>query len=1023
MASTYTLNNGIELIGTGEQSGTWGDTTNTNFELVDTALDGQVSVTLASAGSSGSPNNLPVSDGATSNGRNRMITFTDGTDLGATAFVQLTPNDSEKIIYVRNNLRGSRSIILFQGTYNASNDYEIPAGTTAIIYFDGAGSGAVAANVFNNAHFDALNVVGNATVGGNVTVTGTVDAGTVEFDNLSGTGAVSVTNILDEDNMASNSATALSTQQSIKAYVDAQVGSFDTLAEVLAQGNTTGGTDLAVSAGDDITFTNTSKAIFGTGGASSQLQIYSDGSNSYVDDAGAGTLYIRGSRVTFDKYTGETMVDMVPDGAVNLFYNNVNVFQTAASGINVTGAVTADSLTVNGSLGDFQVSTGGNQLSLTYNGNNYINTTGDGSALNFRMTSAYTQAMQINSNNDISFYEDTGTTPKMVWKASDERLGIGTAAPSAPLQVVSTAGSIPALGAASSHAAIGSSGFGTMIGTKSTGVGYIQQQRFDGTATAYDLLLQPNSGNVGIGTAAPASVLHVKASTPVFTLQATAVGNAATPFISAVDSNSDVKWRVGNLSTGTPDLFISSNGGGTRFTTGSGYTEAMRIDSSGKVGIGTVSPAYPLVVSNGGAGGIEFVPDAASGTSQILAYDRTASAYDTLRLNAASHEFNISGSNKMIINSSGNVGIGTTAPSAKLHVLGSGAVPLRWGDTSALGTLTYSGSDPIIQSNTGNMLFYSSGTETMRLTPANLTLPDLGATTTTIGVADAASNYYNVIGRGSLILKASSAVAGSNAQSGGRLVLEAGNSYNGQSGQVYIRAGKNLVDNAKAEIIFQQGLVESARFSPKRSLLLGTTVDNATFTVQGNASTSYTAYLVGSASGSGYNLLCRGYTTTGVAVRFLNSAGADVGSIDYSASATSYTSPSDYRLKTDVQPMTGASARVQSLNPVNFEWIADGTRVDGFLAHEAQAVVPEAVIGTKDAMMDEEYEVTAAIEATYDDDGNELTEAVDAVMGTRNVPDYQGIDQSKIVPLLTAALQEALNKIDDLETRLTALEG
>ena len=115
--------------------------------------------------------------------------------------------------------------------------------------------------------------------------------------------------------------------------------------------------------------------------------------------------------------------------------------------------------------------------------------------------------------------------------------------------------------------------------------------------------------------------------------------------------------------------------------------------------------------------------------------------------------------------------------------------------------------------------------------------------------------------------------------------------------------------------------------------------------------------------------------------------------------------------------MTGASARVQALNPVNFEWIADGSRVDGFLAHEAQAVVPEAVHGTKDAMRDEEYEVTPAV---LDDDGNETTAAV---MGTRSVPDMQGIDQSKLVPLLTAALQEALTKIDDMETRLAALEG
>jgi len=91
--------------------------------------------------------------------------------------------------------------------------------------------------------------------------------------------------------------------------------------------------------------------------------------------------------------------------------------------------------------------------------------------------------------------------------------------------------------------------------------------------------------------------------------------------------------------------------------------------------------------------------------------------------------------------------------------------------------------------------------------------------------------------------------------------------------------------------------------------------------------------------------------------------------------------------------MTGASERVQALKPVNFAWKADGSRVDGFLAHEAQEVVPECVTGVKDA--------------------------VDA----EGKPKYQGIDQSKLVPLLTAALQEALTKIDSLTARIEALEG
>jgi len=130
----------------------------------------------------------------------------------------------------------------------------------------------------------------------------------------------------------------------------------------------------------------------------------------------------------------------------------------------------------------------------------------------------------------------------------------------------------------------------------------------------------------------------------------------------------------------------------------------------------------------------------------------------------------------------------------------------------------------------------------------------------------------------------------------------------------------------------------------------------------------------------------------GTATAFLR-AGAIVGSVAVTATGTSYNTSSDYRLKTDVQDMTDALDRLADLRPVNFEWISDGTRVDGFLAHEAAETVPEAVTGEKDAV---------------DADGE---------------PIYQGIDQAKLVPLLTAALQEAVAKIDALETRVAALEG
>jgi len=177
MPSTYTTNLGIEKIATGEQSGTWGNTTNTNLDILDQSIDGIISITLASAGSSGSPNSLPITDGAVSNGRNKFIEFVDGGDLGATAYVQLTPNDSEKIVHIRNSLSASRSIIVFQGTYNASNDYEILNGEDVLLKFDGAGAGAVVSQVFANLSLPSVNIDGGtidgATIGGSTAGAGT----------------------------------------------------------------------------------------------------------------------------------------------------------------------------------------------------------------------------------------------------------------------------------------------------------------------------------------------------------------------------------------------------------------------------------------------------------------------------------------------------------------------------------------------------------------------------------------------------------------------------------------------------------------------------------------------------------------------------------------------------------------------------------------------------------------------------------------------------------------------------------
>lgn len=252
MPSTYTTNLGIEKIGTGEQSGTWGTTTNTNFDIIDQAINGVAQVTLAAAGSSGSPNDLPITDGSTSDGRNKFIEFTDGGDLGATAYVQLTPNDSDKVVFFRNSLTGGRSVIVFQGTYNASNDFEIPNGADVVLKFDGAGAGAVVSQVFEDLTISAITLSSGSTV----------------------------SSILDQDDMSSDSDTALATQQSIKAYVDAQVGTADTLSEVLANGNTSGATDLVIDNGQVLTTNTINETTAASGVTIDSVLLKDDGVNA-----------------------------------------------------------------------------------------------------------------------------------------------------------------------------------------------------------------------------------------------------------------------------------------------------------------------------------------------------------------------------------------------------------------------------------------------------------------------------------------------------------------------------------------------------------------------------------------------------------------------------------------------------------------------------------------------------------------------------------------------------------------------
>jgi hypothetical protein len=164
--------------------------------------------------------------------------------------------------------------------------------------------------------------------------------------------------------------------------------------------------------------------------------------------------------------------------------------------------------------------------------------------------------------------------------------------------------------------------------------------------------------------------------------------------------------------------------------------------------------------------------------------------------------------------------------------------------------------------------------------------------------------------------------------------------------------------------------------------------------------------------GNGILSNSRGGTGTNSHCNFFNDNGL-VGSITTSGSSTSYNTSSDYRLKENVKPVENALSVLTKLKPCTFNFIADADEeVMGFIAHEVQEVIPQAVTGEKDGFRIEEVEVSPA---QLDEEGSVITEAI---VEEKEIPVYQGIDHSKLVPLLVAAIQELKTEIDSLKNQI-----
>ena len=450
-------------------------------------------------------------------------------------------------------------------------------------------------------------------------------------------------------------------------------------------GNTTANAALPKAGGTmtgAIDFGDNVKANFG---ASDDLKIYHDGSNSYISDTGSGNLKIKsGAGFDLQTTTGENYLDAVENAAINLYYDNSKKLATTATGIDVTGSVTADGTIKSTIAGN--ITSGGNiQLGLvTDDVTKYTNISstqydsgseGEGFSLvgGYSWNASNNRVIiggglgEINSSTEVLFFtaansSTRGGSERMRINSSGN-VGIGTSSPAYKLDV------------SGGHIAIDTLAKG-LLGYDGTADRYLVRYISGGdmeigdSGSSNDIVFK-NSGNVGIGTTAPAEKLSVNGS-----IQSLANNdiNYSTQFISRYDSTHglSITSRL-NDSSATEVFGVYANAGGASPRT------VINANTGWNFGVGTTSPFSKLHVGTRGTASALTYSSAGDGivfdfynvgnpytryAKMISASSDTSESRFGLWTQAASG----TSSEKLTILGNGNVGIGTTAPSSKLHI-------------------------------------------------------------------------------------------------------------------------------------------------------------------------------------------------------------------------------------------------------------------------------------------------------------------------------------------------------------------
>jgi hypothetical protein len=319
MASSYTTSFGIEKIGSGEQSGAWGDTTNHNLDILDRIAS------YKAVGLSGTTHTLTVREASPGSGTEnlqdgmyRVIKFTGA--LGANNTVTVAPNTTSAFFIIINattdsGSSGPYSVILTQGS---GANITVANGKSAVVYMDGAGSGAAVVNALSDLQIATLTASGNSVLA-SVDVTGVATAATFEPDGDTAAG--------------DNAAIGYTAAEGL--ILTGQGSTSD-----ITLKNDADGTVFTVPTGtDDILFPDSARAMFGAG---SDLKIFHDGTHSHIDNDGAGALFIASNSMYItNSDRDENFILGADNGAVTLYFDSAAKLATNTGGVTITGAVSA----------------------------------------------------------------------------------------------------------------------------------------------------------------------------------------------------------------------------------------------------------------------------------------------------------------------------------------------------------------------------------------------------------------------------------------------------------------------------------------------------------------------------------------------------------------------------------------------------------------------------------------------------------------------------------------------------------